>query len=107
MASTTAPSTPLPLTTPFPLVRRSFTVPSKKPIPLEASSQTLDSSQVETLFNHGSGKIVSFTIPATVLQSTSSLGGGNYDPATEPIDILPWASSTERTLAAGNKTAFG
>ena len=104
MTSLTAPSTPFPAVTPCVSKRRSFTLPVKKSVSLEGSPRVSDTSLVETLFYHRSGKVVSFTVPASIIKPTFNLGRDIRDTSNEIIGTLPWATSTERTLAAGAKT---
>lgn len=81
-----------PLATP----RRSFTAPTPR-TPQRSSSQD-GSGGVETLYNHPSVKIVSFTAGPRSLPLT---------PANEasPVEIKPgslqWSSQLERTIAVG------
>ncbi|KAL8822894.1 MAG: hypothetical protein Q9191_006383, partial [Dirinaria sp. TL-2023a] len=95
----TAPSTPENAKSP-PIFRRAFTVPtrisslSKATVPLrEAEVQG-----AETLFAHEYCRIVSFS---TGFRRPSSSGGGyNGNLEEDPVGTLPWASLTERTIAA-------
>lgn len=96
----TAPATPENAKSP-PIFRRAFTVPtrfaggSKTPAPLrEAEAQG-----AETLFAHEHCRIVSFS---TGFRRPSSSGSGyNGNLEDDPVGTLPWASLTERTIAAG------
>ena len=91
----TARSTPENAPSP-PIVRRAFTVPTRlskaaKPPP-EAGVHG-----AETLFAHARCKIVSFN---SGLKRPSSAGRDQYE-RSEPVGTLPWATTTERTIAAG------
>ena len=99
-SSSTAPLDPLPSTTPV-VMRRSFTLPSKKPVSLAAFPRTPDASQVEMLFEHRNGKIVSFTTPSSLLRTSYNSPRESQDVSNEAVGMFPWTSSTERTLAAG------
>ena len=94
----TAPSTPENAISP-PVIRRAFTVPSKLSGPREAAKKTPepDRQRTETLFAHNHCKIVSFNSGAK--RPTSA--GREQEEAKEPVGTLPWATSTERTIAAG------
>ena len=99
MALASAPSTPQRVV-PQPSIRRSFTAPirsstSKFPI----SQEILDDS--ETLFAHSACKIVSFSTSRIFVRRHSIVSNGRPDSQEEPIGTLPWASTTERTIAAG------
>ncbi|KAL9116446.1 MAG: hypothetical protein Q9187_007031 [Circinaria calcarea] len=102
MASATAPTTPE-ATAPFPLMRRSFTLPPKLP-ELRRSSYSPKQEEkpaVETLFAHHNCKIVSFTPSLANPKTNSSSGRGNDDVGNEPIGTLPWKTNSERTMAVG------
>lgn len=96
----TAPATPEHAKSP-PVFRRAFTVPtsvarvSKTPIPL----REVEAQAAETLYSHTRCRIVSFS---TGFRRPSSSGSGyNSSLEEEPVGTLPWASLTERTIAAG------
>ena len=97
MALASAPSTPN--RTGAPAVRRSFTAPSK---PLKAFNplKEAEAQGAETLYAHSSGKIVSFSTSNRPLRH-SSVGDTKSEFQDEPVGVLPWASITERTVAAG------
>jgi hypothetical protein len=80
-----------------PVVRRSFTVPTKRSTQPRTSPQSTASADgIETLFTHGATKIVSFT--------AASLGGQalrSQDRVGDAPVTIPWTSPTERTLAVG------
>ncbi|MCJ1376060.1 hypothetical protein MMC20_007298 [Loxospora ochrophaea] len=89
--------------TPQPTMRRAFTLPPKladsqspRSSPREAESQG-----VETLFAHSMSKIVSFSPAQSLSRSSPIARHRKGDVEKEPVGILPWASLTERTLAAG------
>ncbi|MCJ1250036.1 hypothetical protein MMC30_007262 [Trapelia coarctata] len=100
MASATASSTPGPAT-PSPL-RRSFTLPPKltgshKP---QTTANGVDLNTVDMLFVHHTCRIVSFRPTLGKPRSRPSSTSGLV-PNNEPPGTLPWASHTERTIAAG------
>ena len=100
MALASAPSTPERGAAPY-LVRRSFTAPIKS----TRTSSPLREAAVagaETLYVHPSGKIVSFSSNSSKLvRRHSSVSDTKSDFQDEVSGSLPWASITERTIAAG------
>ncbi|KAG8529392.1 uncharacterized protein KY384_006028 [Bacidia gigantensis] len=100
MALASAPSTPDRGLHPF-QIRRAFTAPikgSKRPsLPAEAEAQG-----AETLFEHTAAKIVSFNTSGSSGRQFSAASHAWSQGNEEPPDSLPWASLTERTIAAGN-----
>ena len=85
---------------PYPIVRRSHTVPTRFTDPVRAVPSTVPGADsVETLFVHPQAKIVSFNIPKVPSRPTSSSGT-----AASETGILSWTSPTERTLATGEPT---
>lgn len=100
MALASAPSTPQRGSAPY-LFHRSFTAPTRSTKtslpPRDAGVQG-----AETLFAHPAGKIVSFSSNASKLtRRHSSVSDTKSDFQDDPIGTLPWASTTERTIAAG------
>ncbi|MCJ1391956.1 hypothetical protein MMC18_004823 [Xylographa bjoerkii] len=88
--------------TPSPLLRRSFTLPSRlanaqKP---DSYGKAGDSDTIETLFAHPSSRIVSFS-PSHSYTKPRSNSHARVDQEDGPIGTLPWASHAERTIAAG------
>ena len=107
MEIASAPTTPESSGSPH-FLRRSFTAPIRSTgfaratePPRQTGGQT-----VETLYTHNAGRIVSFEAYSSVIRRHSSLGYGRLDQQDEPVGTLPWASSTERTIAAGNSLFF-
>ena len=101
MEVVSAPSTPENSVHPH-VMRRSFTAPTKS----RSFSRTPPIRQpeiegAETLFAHPAGKIISFTTSSDLSRRHSSIvqEGSNFQ--DDPSGTLPWASATERTLAAG------
>jgi hypothetical protein len=97
MATTPSPTTPMRSSG----LHRSFTLPTNlgdtHRSPTTPTSP--DPKTIETLFEHPNGKIVSFSPPLPLGGSRASLSPiGTED---ELIGVLPWASHTERTIAAG------
>ena len=100
MALASAPTTPE-RSVQAPIVRRAFTAPiksSKRPVQTGEGP----SGDGETLFAHEAAKIVSFSVASP--SSRFSVQSG--DVAEEGAGSLPWASHTERTVAAGMSPAF-
>ncbi|KAI4234710.1 MAG: hypothetical protein LQ349_003625 [Xanthoria aureola] len=81
-----------------PAFRRLFTAPVPRTSP---SIQELAEDAAETLYAHNAGRIVSFSPPITGTRRHSSLEQGHVALHHEPVGTLPWASPTERTIAAG------
>ena len=104
MMSTMALSSPETGTSP-PAIRHAFTSPSKwiehQQIP--TPTRQTDGKTVETLYTHRAAKIVSFSPISSSprLTSSSSARRVSADHEDEAVGTLPWASSTERTIAAG------
>ena len=103
MEIASAPTTPESSSSPH-LLRRSFTAPIRSTgfsrttePPRQTGEQT-----IETLYTHNAGRIVSFEAYSSAFRRQSSLGYGRLDQQDEPVGTLPWASTTERTIAAGN-----
>ncbi|KAK5653520.1 hypothetical protein OQA88_8779 [Cercophora sp. LCS_1] len=82
----------------MPAPRRVFTAPIQPAGQQDASSSKSLDSSVDTLYDHPSVKIVSFTAgPRTFsIGPRSSLGGHDIEPGT-----LSWSSQLERTIAVG------
>lgn len=108
MEVATAPSTPN-NSIPSQVMRRSFTAPTRSrrsPQPVVPIRES--ESETETLYAHNTTKIVSFNIltnstppqRSSLVQRRSS--NQQDAPQDAPSGTLPWASATERTLAAGN-----
>lgn len=99
MALASAPSTPERAILPH-SIRRSFTAPiksSKPAVPIPEGH--VDGA--ETLYAHDTGKIISFTHSSHVGRRHSSVSNGRAEFQEEASGTLPWASATERTIAAG------
>jgi hypothetical protein len=85
------------------VLRRSFTVPANianRPKPAASSPSTDGDGGIETLFTHYLAKIVSFT----TAPDPSKAPHARRPSVVLDIDTpgsIPWASYTERTLAAG------
>lgn len=99
MALASAPSTPDRAPQP-PAIRRSFTAPIKSsrsrfPISEEAAEDT------ENLFAYNACKIVSFNTSSNYATKHSSVSDGRAESQDEPVGTLPWRTTTERTIAAG------
>ena len=103
MEIVSAPTTPESSGSPH-LLRRSFTAPIRSTGFPRATEPLRDTGgqRVETLYTHPTGRIVSFEAYPSATRRHSSLGYGRLDQQDEPVGTLPWASTTERTIAAGN-----
>ena len=100
MALASAPSTPERGSTAY-LFRRSFTAPTRS-TKTTLPAREADAQSAETLYAHPAGKIVSFsTNTSKFAQRHSSVSDTKSDFQDEPTGSLPWASMTERTIAAG------
>lgn len=87
-----------------PAFHRSFTVPSRafdSPRSSPTARQAVE-EEAETLYAHNAGKIVSFNPPSSGTRRHSSVEQGYSALQDEPVGTLPWASATERTMAAGS-----
>ncbi|KAL8740451.1 MAG: hypothetical protein Q9184_008490, partial [Pyrenodesmia sp. 2 TL-2023] len=87
-----------------PVFRRSFALPTKSAASPKLSSTSVGEAveeAAETLYAHNAGKIVSFNPAIGGIRRHSSVEQGYSALQEEPVGTLPWASSTERTLAAG------
>ena len=90
------------------LLRRSFTAPVRS-IGFSKATEPFRQTEgrgVETLFTHNAGRIVSFTVYLSAIGRHSSLGHERFNQQDEPVGSLPWASATERTIAAGYTALF-
>ncbi|KAL9003284.1 MAG: hypothetical protein Q9188_003844 [Gyalolechia gomerana] len=88
-----------------PAFHRSFTVPSRSnisPRSSPAARQAVE-EEAETLYAHNAGKIVSFNPPFNGTRRHSSVEQGYSALQDEPVGTLPWASPTERTIAAEDR----
>ncbi|KAL8961252.1 MAG: hypothetical protein Q9183_005336 [Haloplaca sp. 2 TL-2023] len=87
-----------------PTYRRSVTLPYRLIESPRTSPSSYDASRqsAETLYAHNAGKIVSFNPPLTGTRRHSSVDQGHSALQHEPVGTLPWASITERTIAAGS-----
>ncbi|KAI9801637.1 MAG: hypothetical protein M1833_002319 [Piccolia ochrophora] len=104
MDSPVAPSTPDPIRSSALGIRRAFTLPTKlKDSPRSSDAPTTSSSEeVEILFSHNAGKVVSFSPASTfTLPSFKDARRGSDGDIEEEAGTLPWASRTERMLATG------
>ncbi|KAL8718885.1 MAG: hypothetical protein Q9225_004030 [Loekoesia sp. 1 TL-2023] len=86
-----------------PAFRRSFTVPTTSIVSPRSSpaARKAGEEEAETLYAHNAGKIVSFNPPISGSRRHSSVEQGYSALQDEPAGTLPWASATERTVAAG------
>ncbi|KAL8650566.1 MAG: hypothetical protein Q9210_003742 [Variospora velana] len=86
-----------------PLFRRPVTVPTASSVSPRSSPSIREAveEEAETLYAHHAGKIVSFNPPISGTRRHSSVEQGYSALDDEPVGTLPWASATERTLAAG------
>ena len=98
MTLASAPTTPERPVQP-PSIRRAFTAPIKSSRGRTQSTQGWDGDG-ETLFAHEAAKIVSFTAPSAGRLSPSSSDRGATT-SGKLSGTLPWASHTERIVAAG------
>lgn len=101
MEVASAPSTPENTIYPH-VMRRSFTAPTiSRGLARTPPNREPAIEGAETLFAHPAGKIVSFTTFSTSTRRHSSFIPERTSLQDEPSGTLPWASATERTLAAG------
>jgi hypothetical protein len=90
-----------------PVIRRSFTLPPtlSDAARSRGSGRNSPDPSVETLFVHHAGKIVAFS-PSLGYARSRSASLAASTPEDEPVGTLPWASKTERTIAAGKPTGL-
>lgn len=95
----TAPSTPDNAKSP-PIIRRAFTAPTRLAGYPRVATPIRDAQAqgAETLFAQDRCRIVSFS---SGVKQPRNLGSSHNDRLNEPVGVLPWASLTERTIAAG------
>ena len=100
----TAPSTPDNAKSP-PVIRRAFTAPTKLAgYPRESTiTREAQTQSTETLFAQDRCRIISFSCGA---KRPKGSGSGYNDRSDGPVGVLPWASLTERTIAAGKTGTF-
>lgn len=88
-----------------PAFRRSATDPTRlnnsPRLPPTPASRETAGGLPETLYIHNAARIVSFTPPFIGARRHSSFNQGHSALQDEPVGTLPWASATERTIAAG------
>ncbi|KAL8816225.1 MAG: hypothetical protein Q9223_004734 [Gallowayella weberi] len=86
-----------------PTIRRSFTTPTRlnRTPKTSPTAREVAEEDTETLYAHNAAKIVSFNPPQTGTRRHSSVEQGHSALQDEPVGTLPWASATERTIAAG------
>ncbi|KAL8952538.1 MAG: hypothetical protein Q9222_001568 [Ikaeria aurantiellina] len=88
---------------PPPTFRRSFTTPTRSTASPKSSPSVppAKAEEAETLYAHNAGRIISFNPPLRGTRRHSSVEQGHSALQDEPVGTLPWASATERTIAAG------
>ncbi|KAL8735544.1 MAG: hypothetical protein Q9166_000712 [cf. Caloplaca sp. 2 TL-2023] len=88
-----------------PTIRR-FSTPTRAARSSKLSPSTRDVSEedAETLYAHYAAKIVSFNPPFNGTRRHSSVEQGHSALQDEQVGTLPWASATERTIAAGDQS---
>ncbi|KAL8711022.1 MAG: hypothetical protein Q9220_004403 [cf. Caloplaca sp. 1 TL-2023] len=86
-----------------PTFRRSFTTPTRSSASPKSSPSVLPAraEEAETLYAHNAGRIISFNPPLRGARRHSSVEQGHSALQDEPVGTLPWASTTERTIASG------
>ena len=99
MNSLTAPSTP----NQHPVIHRSFTLPPRlSGIPRPRIDEKVPGPDaVETLFAHHAGKIVTFNAYGASSPPRSGSSVTDIIEDNKLAGILPWATHSERTIAAG------
>ncbi|KAI4246064.1 MAG: hypothetical protein LQ352_006457 [Teloschistes flavicans] len=93
-----------------PAFRRSATDPTRlnnsPRLPPTPASRETAGGLPETLYIHNAARIVSFTPPFIGARRHSSFNQGHSALQDEPVGTLPWASATERTIAAGSISIY-
>ena len=81
--------------------RRSFTAPPRSLSYHERAGLDPSDSAADILYSHSSARIVKFSPPSSAIRSVSSPTSQDYDYPVDTIETLPWASTTETTVASG------
>ncbi|KAL9041808.1 MAG: hypothetical protein Q9214_003980 [Letrouitia sp. 1 TL-2023] len=84
-----------------PSIRRSFTLPNRPNSSPKSSPPAGAAGAIDTLYTHHAARIVFFSPMVGGPRRHSSVEQGHSAQEKDPVGILPWASLTERTIAAG------
>jgi hypothetical protein len=81
--------------------RRSFTLPPRSLSYHEKAGLDPSDSAAEFLYSHSSARIIKFSPPYSAIRSVSSPVSQDLDYPVDTVETLPWASTTETTVASG------
>lgn len=81
--------------------RRSVTLPPRSLSYHEKAGLDPSDSAADILFTHPSARILKFSPPYTVIHSVSTPIPQDLDYPVDTVETLPWASTTETTVASG------
>ncbi|KAI4213387.1 MAG: hypothetical protein LQ351_003887 [Letrouitia transgressa] len=84
-----------------PSIRRSFTLPNRLNSSPKSSPPAGAAGAIDTLYTHDAARIVFFSPMVGGPRRHSSVEQGHSAQEKDPVGTLPWASLTERTIAAG------
>lgn len=84
-----------------PSIRRSFTLPDRLNSSPKSSPPAGAAGETDTLYTHHAARIVFFSPMVGGPRRHSSVEQGHSAQEKDPVGTLPWASLTERTIAAG------
>ena len=81
--------------------RRSVTLPPRSLSHHEKAGLDPSDSAAEILYSHPTARIIKFSPPYSAIRSVSSRIPQDLDYPVDTVETLPWASTTETTVASG------
>jgi hypothetical protein len=81
--------------------RRSFTLPPRSLSFHERAGLDPSDSAADILYSHPAARIIKFSPPYSAIRSVSSPISQDLDYPVDTVETLPWASTTETTVASG------
>jgi hypothetical protein len=81
--------------------RRSVTLPPRSLSFHERAGLDPSDSAAEVLYSHPAARIIKFSPPYSAIRSVSSPISQDLDYPVDTVETLPWASTTETTVASG------
>src|SRR3989440_6565534 len=81
--------------------RRSATLPQRSLSFHERAGLDPSDSAADILYTHPSARIIKFSPPYTAIHSVSTPIPHDLDYPVDTVETLPWASTTETTVASG------
>jgi hypothetical protein len=82
-------------------IRRSVTLPPRSLSFHERAGLDPSDSAADILYSHPAARIVKFSPPYSAIRSVSSPISQDLDYPVDTVETLPWASTTETTVASG------